>query len=132
VEAFTRTWTFAVPNSVTSSASEPHGSAASGKGANKVPHGQRNCGIYKGYKYVYTTVLGVVQKRATEDYLTFYPDGFIYHVLPFHGWTGLDRSQVLRTNPEVSGFYEIAGDRLTLALDRGRYRFTGHARRLGH
>jgi hypothetical protein len=118
VEAFAETWTF------TNSGRSPE--AAPGPAAMQPPpSGNRIAGIYKGYKYNFTTVLGAVQKRATEDYLTFYPDGFIYHGLPFHGWTGLDRARALETNPEITGSYEIVGNRVNLTLNRGQYRLVG-------
>lgn len=71
-------------------------------------------GIYAGYKYIYVTVLGVVQKQAAFDYYTFFADGTVYWgIVPM---LGFDMARARQKDPEYSGSYAVASNRVTVSL----------------
>jgi hypothetical protein len=82
-------------------------------------------GVYLGYKYNFKTTLGVVQKAASLDYYTFYPDGFVYWGLSDRGMLGFDRNQICAKRPEACGTYQLNGEQITILVNRGTYRQSG-------
>lgn len=81
-----------------------------------VPPGRLE-GIYAGYKYVYVTVLGAVQKQAREDQYTFFADGTVYWgLVPM---LGFDMAAARRKDPEYAGTYTMTGNRVTVSLGGG-------------
>jgi hypothetical protein len=81
-----------------------------------VPAGRLE-GIYSGYKYIYVTVLGVVQKKAAFDYYTFFADGTVYWgLVPM---LGFDMARARQRDPEYTGTYSVSGNKVTIALTSG-------------
>ena len=90
VQQFVEEWTF----------------ADAAKPAAALPESSRLEGVYAGYKFIYVTILGAVQKKAVEDFYSFFPDGTVYWGLPRHGLVRLQhdasarhRSRLLRHVP---------------------------------
>jgi len=81
-----------------------------------VPPGRLE-GIYSGYKYIYVTVLGVVQKQAALDHYTFFADGTVYWgIVPM---LGFDMARARQKDPEYCGTYAVAGNKVTVSLGGG-------------
>jgi hypothetical protein len=116
-------WTFA-----NVSAAPAAGPDVSTSKSETAPPSGRLSGVFQGYKYNYTTTLGVVQKTASIDYFTFFPDGTVYHGLPSTGMVGFNMVRANQTNPEISGTYRIEGDHLMVVLNRGTYRLDASVR----
>jgi hypothetical protein len=82
-------------------------------------------GVYGGYKFIYTTVLGVVQRKAVNDYFSFFPNGTVYWGFPQTGLTGFDPARARQNAAEFCGTYQMNGDRVIILLNRGTYRQVG-------
>jgi hypothetical protein len=78
-----------------------------------VPAGRLE-GIYSGYKYIYVTVLGVVQKQAKLDYYTFFADGTVYWgIVPM---LGFNMAQARQKDPEYTGTYSVKGNTVSVSI----------------
>jgi len=82
-------------------------------------------GIYRGYKYNYVTVLGVVQKKAVFDYYSFFPNGTVYWGLPPTGLAGFNMARACQGKMDFCGNYQLSGDQITIVVNGGTYRQTG-------
>ena len=81
-----------------------------------VPAGRLE-GIYSGYKYIYVTVLGVVQKQATFDQYTFFADGTVYWgLVPM---LGFDMARARQKDPEYCGSYSVSGNKISVTMGGG-------------
>ena len=127
VERFIASWTFAslgaapaapgaaAPLTAAPPAGPPVPDAAS------LPEGRLE-GVYEGYKYIFTTVLGAVQRKAVRDFYTFFADGTVYWGLPRTGMVGFDIRRAAQTNPQSCGTYQMNGDQVSIVVNRGTYR----------
>jgi hypothetical protein len=121
VQQFIATWTFA---SLTNSSGPPV-EVAPAASTPALPSGNRLDGVYGGYKYNYTTVLGAVQRTVVNDYFSFFPDGNVYHGLPQGGLAGFNMARECQREPIFCGTYQMSGDRIMILLNRGTYRQAG-------
>lgn len=79
-------------------------------------------GVYSGFKFVFTTTLGAVQKSAQSDYFTFFPNGSVYNGLPDHGLVGFNMERACtQGRQDFCGVYRINGEQITIVLNRGTY-----------
>jgi hypothetical protein len=132
VQQFIGTWSFANLTNAAASPPPPPGdgvpaapSADAPESRSAVPNGNRLEGVYGGYKFIYTTVLGAVQRKAVNDYFSFFSDGTVYWGLPQSGLAGFNMARECPKNPIYCGTYQVSGDRVALALNRGTYRQAG-------
>jgi hypothetical protein len=125
MQQFLSTWSFAnlsapAPAPSTSAPAAPSaGAVASNVPANRLE------GVYSGYKFNYVTVLGVVQRKAVNDYFSFFPDGTVYWGLPQTGLVGFNPARACQGAPEFCGTYQVNGDQVNILLNRGTYRQVG-------
>lgn len=82
-------------------------------------------GIYSGFKFVFATTLGAVQRSARSDYFTFFRDGTVYNGLPDHGLVGFNMARACQGKQDFCGVYQLKGNQITIVLNRGTYRQTG-------
>jgi hypothetical protein len=112
--------TAAAPSTDTAAPAAPSAPAA----ASTLPPNRLH-GVYSGYKYIYATTLGVVQKKAVSNYFSFFPDGTVYWGLPDSGLANFNVARVCAPAPEFCGTYQVDGDRVDIVLNRGTYRQVG-------
>jgi hypothetical protein len=134
VQQFVPNWTFANLRDGAAAPADPGAAAVppppppADPGANggaAMPSSNRLEGIYMGYKYNYVTVLGVVQKKAVFDYFSFFADGTVYQGLPQTGLAGFNMQRECARNPIPCGVYQMNGDQVMIATNRGTYRQAG-------
>src|SRR5713226_8276261 len=126
VQRFVTTWSFA---NLTDSSAPPAEAVPAAPPAEAAPATSpapnRLEGVYEGYKYIYTTVLGAVQKKAVTNYFSFFPDGTVYWGLPETGLAGFNMARACQGALEFCGTYQMNGDQVLIALNRGTYRQAG-------
>jgi hypothetical protein len=128
VQEFLTTWTFGKAPAGTSSNDAPPAAREATvppPAASSAPASNRLEGVYAGYKYVNTTVLGVVQRKAVNDYFSFFPDGSVYWGLPQTGLVNFNAARACQNAVEFCGNYVVNGDAVTIVLNRGTYRQVG-------
>jgi len=129
VQQFVTTWSFANLNTPAAPPGEAVPAAPPAETAPAPPPAaappNRIEGVYSGYKFIYTTVMGVVQRKAVNDYFSFFPDGTVYWGLPQTGLAGFNMAQACRGKLEFCGVYQVNGDQVAILLDRGTYRQAG-------
>jgi hypothetical protein len=139
VNQFVSTWTFASLASQASpsaeSSAEPPPRAADPPPAPTAEAAPRTAaaaatsgpldGIYSGYKFIYATVVCAVQRKAVNDYFSFFPDGSVFWGLPQTGLAGFDMARACQGKVEFCGTYQMNGDQLLISLNRGTYRQAG-------
>ena len=126
VEQFVTTWSFeSAPPPVAPPADTalPEAPAAPVDKSTVPPN--RLEGVYSGYKYIYATTLGVVQKKAVTNYFSFFPDGTVYWGLPDTGLANFNMRRTCPPAPEFCGTYAVDGDRVDIVLNHGTYRQVG-------
>jgi hypothetical protein len=89
------------------------------------PAPNRLDGVYGGYKFIYTTVLGAVQRKAVNDYFSFFPNGTVFWGLPQTGLAGFNMARECQGRVEFCGSYQMNGDQVLIVLNRGTYRQAG-------
>lgn len=101
-------------------------STAPGGVAGDLPPGRLE-GVYSGYKFVYRTTIGaMVQRSAQTDFFTFFRDGTVFNGLPDHGLERFNMAQACSNGrQDFCGVYQLEGERITIVLDRGKYRQVG-------
>ena len=134
VQQFVSTWSFAnltSPGAPSSDASPPPAEPAvpapapAAPAANSSLPPDRLEGIYSGYKYIYATVLGVVQKKAVNDYFSFFANGTVFWGLPENGLANFDMARACQGRVEFCGTYHLSGDQIQIVLNRGTYKQVG-------
>lgn len=122
MQQFVSTWSFATRN--TSPATTPPPPADPGPIGTTASN--RLDGVYIGYKYNYVTVLGVVQKKAVNDYFSFFPDGTVYWGLPQTGLAGFNLARACQGGrQDFCGTYQLNGEQITILLNNGTYKQAG-------
>lgn len=128
VQQFVSTWSFANLPKAASPGTEagtdaappaPKAAASGDAPANRIE------GVYSGYKYNYVNVLGAVQKKAVNDYFSFFPDGTVFWGLPQTGLVGFNMARACQGRVEFCGTYQVNGDQVVIVLNRGTYRQVG-------
>ena len=126
VQQFITTWSFA---NLTDSSAPPAESVPAAPSAEAPPAASpapnRLDGVYAGYKFIYTTVLGAVQRKAVNDYFSFFPNGTVYWGLPQTGLAGFNMARACQGAVEFCGTYQMNGDQVLIVLNRGTYRQAG-------
>ncbi|HEX3880795.1 MAG TPA: hypothetical protein VHW24_27625 [Bryobacteraceae bacterium] len=137
VQQFISTWTFANLNTPAAPPAEavptaplPGAPKAPALETSPAPAGvtppNRLEGLYLGYKYNYVTVLGVVQRKAVNDYFSFFPNGEVYWGLPQTGLVAFSMATACAGGKaDFCGTYRINGEQLSIVLNRGTYRQGG-------
>jgi hypothetical protein len=87
--------------------------------------GNRLDGVYGGFKYIYTTVFGQVQRKLSPDRFSFLPDGRVFWGLPETGLANFNFERECQNRQEFCGYYQINGKQLAIVLDNGKWRENG-------
>ena len=123
VQQFIAGWTF---DSAAAPAAPPTETAApAAPAATSTLPPDRLEGVYSGYKFIYATTLGVVQRKAVNNFFSFFPNGTVYWGLPETGLANFNMARACPPAPEFCGTYQVTGDRVDILLNRGTYRQVG-------
>jgi hypothetical protein len=127
VQQFISTWSFANlnPSAVPTAETAPNPPEAAPAAPSGPTAPNRLEGVYSGYKYIYATVLGAVQRRAVADSFSFFADGTVYWGLPQTGLAGFNMARACQDRVEFCGVYQMNGDQVSIVLNRGTYRQAG-------
>jgi hypothetical protein len=82
-------------------------------------------GVYAGYKYINVTVLGVLQRKAVNDYFSFFRTAVSTRGLPQSGLVNFNPERTCQNAVEFCGTYQVNGDVVNILLNRGTYRQVG-------